>query len=175
MHDKHYQSPRFQSQPAYVFYYEKKNGLFPWEIVQFLLFLIIYITFCVLQSSSFASFCSAHFQGGPCEHLGGKGASKRQSEQAAQVEIFFSSASSCKQMAKHHVSLGAPALFSSRPPRNAVIRGSAAEMPRVKNKDLRRAERGTSKSLMICLWKAVAGTPAVNDDRRSASCDGGEM
>lgn len=28
---------------------------------------------------------------------------------------------------------------------------------------------------MICLWNAIAGTLAVNDDRRSASCDGGEM
>lgn len=48
-------------------------------------------------------------------------------------------------------------------------------MLEVKNKDLQRAKYGASKSLVICLRKAVVGTPAVNDDRRSASCDGGEM
>lgn len=62
--------------------------------------------------------------------------------------------------------------FSSR---DAVIQGFSAEMLGVKNKDLQRAKRGTSKLLMICLRKAVTGTLAVNDDRRSANCDGGEM
>lgn len=74
-----------------------------------------------------------------------------------------------------YVSLGLIVFQTPPPPKDAVIQGFSAEMLEVKNKDLQRAKYGASKSLVICLRKAVVGTPAVNDDRRSASCDGGEM